>query len=513
MKKGMIYIKNGCLLRFLPLLSLLLPAACNLDYAPENVLVNEIVYRDEGASEGALIGAYVRLNSFVAGAPNDQNNYANTGYPYMLGDVGTANVSVRSSASTYLAMENSIYTATDHDNVLYPVWKSGYNAVDYANNVIDGISRYGTYTQALRQQHIAEAKFIRAYTYFVLLQLFGDGALTGNDDAPGLVLRLKPYDGYNPEQIQVRATVSEIYRQLVNDLSAALPHLPSGAFAPNLRYRASKTTAQALLSRIYLYKGSYKNDRTALDSAAFYAGEVLRSGDYTFSDDCNEYLSRLFPPNTYSASSYPDPQDYSNEVIFFQPSRFSTAKYANGLLSYSKNYYYADTSFVKTYGSGDVRGYAPIPGTSLTGHGDPNAYPSDLTTMKYSNDRGYDDVIYIRLAEIKLTRAESLARIHREITPEALQHLNDIRRRPFPEADKPRVFTLSDFASVSHFIDEVLKERNLELAFEGHYRWDLIRTGRPLKNVSLPDNRKILPLPDFEIRISDGKIVQNSGYR
>ena len=132
--------------------------------------------------------------------------------------------------------------------------------------------------------------------------------------------------------------------------------------------------------------------------------------------------------------------------------------------------------------------------------------------MKYDNGGCYCDVQYIRLSEIKLTRAETWAYTTNSIDSEALQHLNDIRRKPFPEGQKPAELKASDFASVDAFVDSILVERNRELAMEGHYRWDLIRTGRDLKTKGLPNNKKILPIPEYEVQISDGVIKQNSGF-
>ena len=63
------------------------------------------------------------------------------------------------------------------------------------------------------------------------------------------------------------------------------------------------------------------------------------------------------------------------------------------------------------------------------------------------------------------------------------------------------------------FIGEILAERNRELAFESHQRWDLIRTGRPLRNAALTDLQKVLPIPDYEINISKSKIEQNTAFK
>ncbi|MDR1737588.1 MAG: RagB/SusD family nutrient uptake outer membrane protein [Candidatus Symbiothrix sp.] len=497
---------------------LMIFTSCNLDYAPENTLVGEIIYIDGGTSEAALLGAYVRLNVFVAGAPNDQNNYLTPpyGYVYLLGDIGTNHLTVRSGATNYLSMESSEYTEADHEGFISAIWQTGYNAIDFANNIIDGVQKYGKYSPSLMKQHIAEAKFIRAYAYLTLLQMFGDGALIGESDGLGLIVRLQPYTGYNPEQIQSRVSNAEIYAQIIKDLTEALPDLQQTPFAPNQRYRACLSAAQALLSRVYLYQGSYKNDVALLAQSAAYARLVLDSEGISFSSDYNEYANNLFPSNEYTTSSptaRPDPVNYSNEVIFFQPSRFYAQKYSNGLDDYyRKTQFFVIPEFITAYADGDRRGYVENADFSLIAHGDTTSNPADFTSMKYAGG-GYDDVIYIRLSEVKLTYAEASALSQNTIDSEALKQLNDIRRRPFPDDQKPPLLTVGDFVSTAAFVDSVRTERDKELAFEGHTRWDLIRTGQALKDATIPDNRKILPIPNYEVRISEGKIQQNTGYR
>jgi hypothetical protein len=74
---------------------------------------------------------------------------------------------------------------------------------------------------------------------------------------------------------------------------------------------------------------------------------------------------------------------------------------------------------------------------------------------------------------------------------------------------------VSDFPTVESFLKEVLKERNRELAYEGHYRWDLMRTNNLLgdkKLGAIDKSRWNLPVSDYEIRISDGEIKQNTGF-
>ena len=83
--------------------------------------------------------------------------------------------------------------------------------------------------------------------------MFGDQALLGNDAGDGVVLTLEPYSGYNPKDSKGRSTNSECWQQIIKDLTEALPDLPDAVPAASSRVRATKSVAQSLLSRVYLY--------------------------------------------------------------------------------------------------------------------------------------------------------------------------------------------------------------------------------------------------------------------
>ena len=484
-------------------------ASCNLDYAPENTLVDEKVYNNQKTAEAALLGAYVRMNVFYAGAPQDQNNYSNAAYTIQMGDMTTENVAVRSTATGYLAVQNSEYTSSEHDGLLASMWRWGYNCIDYANNIINKIEEFGTFDETIKRQYIAEAKFIRAYVNFYLLCIYGDQALLGNDSGDGIVVRLDAYNGYDPEEVTRRSTNSDVWNLIINDLEEALPDLSDDVPSIALRVRANKAVAKALLSRIYLYKGTYTNNQDELKKSMEYAKEVLNTSGYSFSTSSTEYSTALFPCNEYTQSgSYPDPTTRSNELLFLQASRLYTDNYPNGQYWYRKSSYYVPSSMENLYDEDDVRR------TYLIWTGSKSDYPNDKTTMKYSGGY-YDDVLYLRLAEVKLTYAETLARTSNSVSAEAIKHLNDVHQRAYPTGKKPQSYTAADFANVETFIKEVLKERNRELAYEGHYRWDLIRTNNLLGDTilgAINKSRWNMPVPEYEIRISAGAIKQNSGY-
>ena len=138
------------------------------------------------------------------------------------------------------------------------------------------------------------------------------------------------------------------------------------------------------------------------------------------------------------------------------------------------------------YESGDIRGYNDTgseEGDYLLAQGSSTSNPTLITSMKYTSDNTQDygnDVIYMRLAEVKLTYAEALARCNNAVTQEAVDQLNDIHQRAFADGSKPELYTTGDFASVNDFQEAVLRERNRELAYEGLHRWDIIRTNNAL---------------------------------
>lgn len=503
------YIKSSILLLF----SAAIITSCNLDLAPENVMVDEITYKDQKTAEAALIGAYTRLNAAYSGAPTGVNNYANTGLLMLYGELGTPTL-LQQVNSSYINMDNSQYNSSDHEGYILSIWKTLYNAIDYANNIIFNIEKYGDYDKAKMSEHIAEAKFIRAFENLLLLQTYGDGALTGDMNGLGIILRLKPYDGYNPDKVEKRATVDETYMQIIKDLTEALPHLSNNT-ATNLaaRTRATKSSAFALLSRVYLYRGTYKNDMNDMQLAANYADSVLiPSKGYTFSSSYTHHTSWMFPLNTTNEET--NTANYSDEVILMAPCYTSATKYGNGLgyQYYNKSGFSVDPEFIKLYPAGDRRGYIDPSQSivSLIWQGSQTNNPSLFTTYKYNNGNGYNNVLYLRVSEVKLTKAEALARLS-GINAESLKHLNDINKKAF--STKPADYTAASFANNSEFIDRILTERMKELAFEGHTRFDIIRSGKKLRNASVPAERMMLPIPEYEIRISYGTIQQNKGYR
>ena len=124
------------------------------------------------------------------------------------------------------------------------------------------------------------------------------------------------------------------------------------------------------------------------------------------------------------------------------------------------------------------------------------------------------DWIVLRYADVLLLQAEALARSANNVTQEAVDRLNDIRRRAGLDE-----YSVGDFSSLDSFLSAVLTERGHELYFEGWRRSDLIRHGKFVtyakfykKSLTAAPHHVLFPLPQSVIMEGHGQVIQNPGY-
>src|SRR5690606_14283481 len=133
---------------------------------------------------------------------------------------------------------------TPADESVLSVWTAYYKAINMANNLISNIPLYGDFDPVKEEQYVAEAKFIRAYSYLELLKLFGDGALTGQMNGFGLPLQLTPFKGYNTGDVIARSTNGDVFSQFILDLQESLAALPD-KHSTDLKTRSRATKGSA----------------------------------------------------------------------------------------------------------------------------------------------------------------------------------------------------------------------------------------------------------------------------
>ncbi len=471
---------------FIIYLLLITVIACDgeLDIKPDDIIVEGDVYQSQVLADRALGDCYHLF--FIA---------STSGLSYSLGDFSTD----ITECSDFNELFNSGDIPTIDARVL-SLWTQYYAAINIANNLIVKIPQLASYNEEVQLRQVAEAKFIRAFSYFSLLKYFGSGALMGDMGGLGLPLQLTPFEGYTPDKLIPRSTNDAVYDQIIQDLEEAYEILPvSFATALDTRTRGTKGTVNALLSRVYLYQGNY-------EEAANKALLVLEETSlYNLSDD----LLKVFPPNPNPNIVIPMTSEH---ILCFPVSGNNMGNNRLGGAYYFKRDIWINDDFLDMHEEGDLRadtlvfnGYVPNPPSS-----EPILLPRK-TTFKFNEPTARDNVAVIRLSEIMLTRAETLARTI-GINQESIDLLNQVRDRAFKVDEKPEPFELSDFPDAEDLIERILLERKFELAFEGHLRFDLIRTGKDLKYPGFSDDQKVLPIPQFEIEISEGVIQQNPGY-
>lgn len=154
--------------------------------------------------------------------------------------------------------------------VLYGFWENHYKAINTANLVIQQVEVSTSMTEEQKQEALAEMSFLRAFFYFELVQQFG---------SIPLVLDVS----FEVRTDFPRASITDIYNQIITDLEYAVEYLPE---KPAKTGKACKYAAAHLLAKVYLTRGSAVNDQrgqqpTDMDNALKYAQMVIESGQYS----------------------------------------------------------------------------------------------------------------------------------------------------------------------------------------------------------------------------------------
>jgi hypothetical protein len=449
-------------------LMLLLACGKQIDLAPESVTTEKDALTHQKGAERLLAGAYLSLFD------------ASKGDAYAIPDLTTG---MLSSFSTDYVTGN----LDSRNGIVLNVWTDNYKTINLTNVIINKLPEHATFDVKLQKQFIAEAKFIRALSYFNLLKYFGDGAMQNKMENLCVPLRLDAFDGYDGSQNLARSTNSAVYAQIIKDMDEAIIDLKS-EFDENVEQhgRATKAAARALASRVNLYKKDYAK-------VIAYADEVLADQGYALEAG----ITDAFPVNSVTQVNVP----FSKEIVFGFPVSWNqdVSQHRFHDLYYSYGFLTVSDPFLASYNVADVR--------STGFYVDPQ---NQNRNLKFSHPDLIDNLVMIRISEVMLNKAEAVA-YQNGVTATAVELLNSVYQRAFPDGQKPVLYTTADFNSKEKFIERILQERLWELAFEGHSRFDFIRSGlKP--NGQLPENKYVFPIPQREIDITNGLIKQNPGY-
>jgi hypothetical protein len=372
--------------------------------------------------------------------------------------------------------------ATNSTNFTY-LWQEPYKYINNANAVIEGLSTSTGVTAATKNELLGEAKFVRAFCYFYLVNMFGD--------VPQITST-----NYQLNAIAPRTPKSQVYQLIVSDLKDAQSLLSIDySFSNGQRIIPNKWAATALLARTYLYTGDWENSANQADSVINYSGTYsLVALDSVFLANSSEAIWQI--------SQNPDQTFNTWEGFYF----ILTSTPYNVTLS---------QPLYNSFETGDNRKTDWV-GSFL----DPTSGLTYYFPFKYKIQTGSVLTEYsmvLRLAEQYLIRAEAEANGAPGGINASIADLNVIRNR----AGLPSYTGPTDQNSI---LNAIYHERQVELFTEWGHRWlDLKRTntvdsvmGNPgnacqAKGGSWSPNWSLYPIPQTEI-INDNMLKQNPGY-
>ncbi len=407
----------------------------------------------------ALTGAYADMGV--------ENAYGGLTFvaPDLLGNFAELNWS-----GTYQGM-TQIYNKTIpiDNNFTTQNWLTSYKAINDVNNVLSALN---VVTADKKASVEGQAKFIRGAMYFDLVRLFAkawnDGDPTVNDGVP---LVLSPTEGITDANKVKRNKVSEVYAQVISDLTTAESLLP----VTNGFY-ANKAAASAMLARVYLQKGDYANAAAAANRAI----TTATANGFALTPTYAAAFPAPYPPAGVANTT--------EDLFAMQVTPTSGYNTFNEYYSpLSRGDIQINQAHLNLYEPGDARlGLFYNSGGSIY-------------TAKFDNL--YGNVHIIRLAEMYLTRAEANFRMGTQVGDAPVNDINKIRQR----------VNLLPYTAVTLTLAAILKERKLELAFEGFTLHDIKRTQGTVGPLNFDSPKLVFPIPKREI-IVNPNLTQNAGY-
>lgn len=369
-------------------------------------------------------------------------------------------------------------------------WRYLYNIIKNCNFVIQNVPHIEDPeldNGNRRNQILGEARFIRALNYFNLVRLWG---------GVPLVLTV----GNNLEDMQIeRSPVEEVYQQIIEDLNFAVENVAETADNKGIVTTGAVNT---LLAKVYASKPGPEWDQVNRYCDAVIAGGYDLLPNY----------ANLFNINNKNN------QESIFEIQYDGESRSNWLVYVIKGSGWKK-FCTPANDLVRAFDEeGDnIRKNASILFLDQTAEGWSDRYWSKANypfINKYPDETGRSNIYVFRLADVLLLKAEALNETGD--VPGAAKLVNRVRAR----ADLLPV-TAADQAGMRLAIE---KERRLELAFEGHRWFDLLRTGRAIpvmeavkdgegSNLDYPitENKLIWPVPQTELDRNEG-VTQNPGF-
>lgn len=466
-----------------------------LEQNPQTDLSENDFYKTADDILSAVNGAYSSLQ--------EGDIYGNW---YVFGEIPSDNTRNQLSGSVTTQNEFDQFYIDTQNSMIANFWKAAYKVINRTNTILGRIDGIEINTE-LANRYKLECKFIRALMYFNLVRVYGD--------VPLVLKEISISESYDI----LREPKENVYNQIIADLKEAQDLPVSYSTAED--GRATQGAAKALLANVYMTLHKYAEAETIL-------AEIINSGRYSLLENTPGSLNidgykNVFSPVNHNSKEgifeiqflkggYGEGSNYANN---FAPENSGTNVVAVGGTGGNN---IPEMDIYNAYEEGDLRrdfsmslGYYD---NRKNNEWVESRYVCKFMDVPYLNNDASNNYPVIRYADVILMYAEALNQNGK--TAEACKYLNMTRRRGFgyqTTETSPVDLQTTDKAQFALMVEQ---ERRVELAFENHRWFDLIRTGRAVevmrsKGFSLNETNLICPIPQKQIDVNP-KLTQND-YR
>lgn len=436
------------------------------------------IYTNDAKAAAVLTGIYGKMSENATGFAQGRQSIG------ISAGLSADELKTYASVGVY---HNTLYLNSRDVNVTF-IWRDLYKYIYVANAALEGIANSPAVTDNVRNQLNGEAKFIRAFMHFYLVNLFGDVPLIMTTN-------------YETNLLAGRTPMAEVYNQVIKDLEDARTLLPNDFVTPlgavtNERVRPNSVAAAALLARVYLYLKDYVK-------AEALATEVIDNSNYSLLAT----LNNVFLMNSQEALWQIPP--VGNSVNTQEGNALFKTSSPNTLEPVSLS-----TTLVNAFEAGDNRKTSWV--DSITVAAVKYYFPKKYKVKGGTSGTPVSEYfMMMRYAEQFLIRAEARAKQGKLVGANSAESdINAIRSRAglLPTAA----------ATEMELLAAIEQERRIELFTEWGHRWlDLGRTNRlddvmsvetPLKGGTWDPNMKLYPIPKLELDKAPNLQPQNPGY-
>ncbi|MBV8389494.1 MAG: RagB/SusD family nutrient uptake outer membrane protein [Mucilaginibacter sp.] len=393
------------------------------------------------------------------------------------------------------------FTANSGEGQIADFWGGQYRTINLANQILDNVPGINM-DASLKNRYLAEAKFIRAYSYFRLVRAFGD-----------VPLRLHVPKAAGEYNIP-RSPKAQVWAAIEADLTDAASVLPQSYSGADIGH-ATKGAALALHAKAAMYQAKW-NEVLTLTNQVMSLGytlfpnyeQMFRTNNKNNSESIFEIQCMLIPNNPTASNS-----------------QYSQVQGVRGSTGGGWGFNVPSDALVASYEAGDPRMNATIifrgettpEGDVIPASGDNPRYnmksyvPFSLYVSGF-NEGCQQDKIVLRYADVLLMNAEANNELGNNVAALASLELVRARARAGNAAILPPVVT-TDQATLR---TAIWNERHVELAMEFDRYFDVIRQGRAAAIFGprgwKTGKNEVWPIPQNEIDLSAGVLTQNPGY-